>query len=67
MDMASSRSIPECGVRRMGVIITLNLTDILQTPVSDCFMPLMTGCVPKERKERLLQLLKDENKFWESI
>ena len=30
----------------------------------DCFMPLMTGCVPKERKERLLQLLKDENKFW---
>ena len=29
----------------------------------DCFMPLMTGCVPKERKERLLQLLKDENKF----
>lgn len=30
----------------------------------DCFMPLMTGLVPEERKERLLQLLLDEKKFW---
>ena len=30
----------------------------------DCFMPLMTGLVPEERKERLLTILKDENKFW---
>lgn len=30
----------------------------------DCFMPLMTGLVPKERKERLLTILKDESKFW---
>lgn len=30
----------------------------------DCFMPLMTGCVPADRKERLLAILKDENKFW---
>ena len=30
----------------------------------DCFMPLMTGLVPDDRKERLLSILKDENKFW---
>ena len=30
----------------------------------DCFMPLMTGQVPEDRKNRLLQLLKDEKKFW---
>lgn len=30
----------------------------------DCFMPLMTGLVPEERKNRLLQILKDESKFW---
>lgn len=30
----------------------------------DCFMPLMTGLVPEERKERLLRILTDESKFW---
>ena len=30
----------------------------------DCFMPLMTGLVPADRKKRLLSVLKDENKFW---
>ena len=30
----------------------------------DCFMPLMTGGVPDERKARLLSILKDETKFW---
>ena len=30
----------------------------------DCFMPLMTGLVPDDRKKRLLSILKDENKFW---
>ena len=30
----------------------------------DCFMPLMTGLVPADRKERLLSILRDENKFW---
>lgn len=30
----------------------------------DCFMPLMTGLVPSDRKERLLAILKDEKKFW---
>ncbi len=30
----------------------------------DCFMPLMTGLVPEERKQRLLTILKDETKFW---
>ena len=30
----------------------------------DCIMPLMTGLVPDDRKDRLLAVLKDENKFW---
>lgn len=30
----------------------------------DCFMPLMTGQVPEDRKNKLLQILKDEKKFW---
>ena len=30
----------------------------------DCFMPLMTGLVPQDRKEKMLKLLKDKNKFW---
>ncbi len=30
----------------------------------DCFMPLMTGLVPEDRKARLLSILKDESKFW---
>lgn len=30
----------------------------------DCFMPLLTGMVPENRKERLLSILKDETKFW---
>ena len=30
----------------------------------DCFMPLMTGLVPEERKTRLLAILQDEKKFW---
>lgn len=30
----------------------------------DCFMPLLTGLVSEDRKERLLSILKDETKFW---
>ena len=30
----------------------------------DCFMPLMTGLVPGDRREKLLKLLLDEKKFW---
>lgn len=30
----------------------------------DCFMPLMTGGVPDDRKKKLINLLTDEKKFW---
>lgn len=30
----------------------------------DCFLPLITGGVPQDRKEKLIALLKDERKFW---